>query len=348
MDAFADENQSFSEANSSWASLVVDQVQNSLEDDDYPNILDLDSDTGRRSASVETHGKSRRYIDSKTFEQILQVMVQQSVALDNLRAELSHLRQERREELEHRDARLRIAEKQARILRAEKEKAVATSEELQAECIALRSFGKEHTDAGSLSFHEHKRIVQRLEDDATARVENAEAEKSHLTLQLTRFQIEIAQLRNQVDDRSYPEEVLQELTERLQRAVEESCQKVASEGDSTKKALSDAEVQIATLEHEIKTSNASREEVQEHCNIFKSEYNELHMAYRELQQRLAILESTKGQVGEDSTNELHEQIEQLRSQLFETEKTRDVALLDAEQLRTVLHEAEKNRGACSS
>lgn len=48
------EHQSFSEANSSWASLIVDQVQSALEDEEYNDILDFDSAAGEHSTPVKS------------------------------------------------------------------------------------------------------------------------------------------------------------------------------------------------------------------------------------------------------------------------------------------------------
>ncbi|KAI5120732.1 hypothetical protein M0805_006438 [Coniferiporia weirii] len=305
MSAFDDGNQSFSEleANSSWASLVVDQVQNNIEEDDYTSILGPDPDGELQDTSIETHEKSKHYIDSRTFEQVLQVMVQQGAALDNLRAELDHLRQEHRQELEHRDARLQFAEQQAHIIRSDKEKAIAALEALHTEYTPLKASGKRWSDPSSLSLVEHERIIRRAEDDARTRVERAEAEKSRLAIQLTRFQIEVAQLRNQIDDRTYPEEVLQALTTKLQQAVMGSCQSV------------------------------------------ELECGELRTAYSDAQEKLAEHKSRQDQVNEATSAQFQEQIEQLKSQNSEVEKSRD---LDNEQLRSTLRETEAQHTALAT
>lgn len=163
-------------------------------------------------------------VDMKTFEQILQVMVQQGTTVDNYRRELEQLRQDYRQEVGGRDARLRLAEKEIHVLRIDRDKAVASVEALYAQISALKSSGRHQEDPEILSMEEHSRILLRVKEDARARIENMEAEKSHLTLQMTRLQIQVAQLRTQVDNRSYPEEVLEELTRTLRVAVIEACQ----------------------------------------------------------------------------------------------------------------------------
>ena len=159
----------------------------------------------------------------RTFEQILQVMVQQGAALDRLREELDQYRQECRQELEYRDARLRSAEKELRSLRADKERALSELEELEEELGALRAADEGPTSPNVLSREEHERIVSRIKDDARARVENVEAQKSHMAIQLSQLQIQVVQLKNRLDDKNYPEEVIEDLTKTLRYTIIETC-----------------------------------------------------------------------------------------------------------------------------
>lgn len=150
-------------------------------------------------------------------------MVQQSASLDNLRSELNHVRLEYREELQARDERVKQNEGRVCSLEADIGRANAEIESLRLECAALEASGLESSELKMMPLEEHGRILRRVEDDARARVELAEAEKSRFALQQKRFQIELAQLRNQVDGRTYPEEVLQAVTTQLQQAVLDSC-----------------------------------------------------------------------------------------------------------------------------
>lgn len=277
--SFMPENQSYAEANSSWASLVIDQVQNSVEEEDYGTILDLDSDIGHRSSSIDMHGRSKQIVDTKTFEQILQVLVQQGAALDSLRSELDRSRQERRHELEYRDARLRLAGKELHSLHAAKDRSDTELKALLEELAAYKAYDEEPVSPGVLSMEDHNRIVLRIKDDARARVDNIEAEKSYLTLQLSRLQIQVAQLQNQIDDRSYPEEVLEELTKTLRHTIIETCQSVDVECQMAKQALAAAEERLSTLERQIEAAHGARVDAEDRYVHIEQQYEKLHEVY---------------------------------------------------------------------
>ena len=167
--------------------------------------------------------RSRPHVDSKTLEQILQVLAQQGAALDSHRTELEHVRSEYSENLRNRDERIKANETLVHTLQAEKERANAELEALRLELSVHEASEADELNIEVVPIDEHERIIKRVKDDARARIELAEAEKSRFALQQKRYQIEIAQLRNQVDSRTYPEEVLHALTAQLQQAVVDSC-----------------------------------------------------------------------------------------------------------------------------
>lgn len=151
-------------------------------------------------------------------------MVQQAATLDTLRVELDHLRRETRQELEQRDKRLRLAKAELCGVREEKDQAMAEVESLRAEYAAVKA-GKQKATSSEfdvLSLDEHKRIMKRLEEEARRRLQSVEADNGHLAFQMTRLRIELAQLKNQVDDRRYPVDVLDSLTGKLKEAISES------------------------------------------------------------------------------------------------------------------------------
>lgn len=134
---------------------------------------------------------------------------------NNLRLELDNLREEHKQEIEHRDARIRSTEAQLDSLRNEYEVVAADNEALNIELASLRATDHPYSKSRLLSVDEHKRIVQRVEAGAKALVDSVEAEKTCLVVQLKKQQIQAAQLRNQMDERSCPEDFLQDLVKNL-------------------------------------------------------------------------------------------------------------------------------------
>ncbi|KAL5512185.1 hypothetical protein ACEPAG_3470 [Sanghuangporus baumii] len=293
--SFMSENQSFSEANSSFASLIVDQVQNALEDEEYNTFLDASAHADEHSTPAKSPGRSNQQVDMRTFEQILQVMIQQGAALDRLREELDQYRKECRQQLEYRDTRLRLAEKELLSLRADKEKTMSELEELEEELGALRAIDEEPASANVLTREEHDRIVRRIKDDARARIENIEAQKSHVTVQLSQLQIQVAQLKNRLDDKSYPEEVIENLTKTLRCTIVETCKNADVEARAVKQELAGTRQQLSEREMELELTRNARDNAENEMEEFKASLEDLRLEYDTMHERLAISESMQSQ-----------------------------------------------------
>ncbi|KAL5508672.1 hypothetical protein ACEPAH_6293 [Sanghuangporus vaninii] len=359
--SFMSENQSFSEANSSWASLIVDQVQNALEDEEYSNILAFDTDAGEHSTPAKSPGRSNQQVDTRTFEQILQVMIQQGAALDKLHEELDQYRQECRQQLEYRDARLRVAEKELRALRADKERTMSELEELEEELGALRAADEEPTSANVLTREEHDRIVRRIKDDARVRIENIEAQKSHVTVQLSQLQIQVAQLKNQLDDKSYPEEVIEDLTKTLRYTIIETCKNADVEAQAVKQELAATRRQLSEREMELELTRNARDNAENEMEELKASLEELHFDYDTIHDRLAISESmqSRAEANEEALRATQNDVQhrmclirrlkailrkgifhEVQIQLSEVKDERDQALLECQNLRDRLNRRE--------
>ncbi|KAL5530842.1 hypothetical protein ACEPAF_7100 [Sanghuangporus sanghuang] len=331
--SFMSENQSFSEANSSWASLIVDQVQNALEDEEYSNILDFNTDAGEHSTPAKSPGRSNQQVDMRTFEQILQVMIQQGAALDKLHEELDQYRQECRQQLEYRDARLRVAEKELRSLRADKERTMSELEELEEELGALRGVDEEPTSANVLTREEHDRIVHRIKDDARLRIENIEAQKSHVTVQLSQLQIQVAQLKNQLDDKSYPEEVIEDLTKTLRYTIIETCKNADVEAQAVKQELATTRQQLSEREMELELTRNARDNAEIEMEELKANLEELRSDYDTIHERLAISESMQSRA---EANEEALRVTQSEAQ----HRTCHICRLEANLRKGIFHEVQ--------
>ena len=163
-------------------------------------------------------------MDPRTFDQILQVMVQQAAVLDNQQAELERLRRELKQGLHQKDKQLRLAESQAASLQKDLENALTTLERTRSDYAALKAAVKGRTPADSdvLPLSEHRKIVQWMEQDSRRRITTLESEKGEIVCHVSQLRIEVAQLRNQLEERQDPEEVGGALYERLKDVIERS------------------------------------------------------------------------------------------------------------------------------
>ncbi|KAL5488467.1 hypothetical protein ACEPAI_6585 [Sanghuangporus weigelae] len=323
--SFMSENQSFSEANSSWASLIVDQVQNALEDEEYKTILEFNTDAGEHSTPAKSFSRSNQQVDMRTFEQILQVMIQQGAALDRLHEELDQYRQECRQQLEYRDTRLRLAEKELLSLRADKEKTMSELEELEGELGALKAIDEEPTSANVLTREEHDRIVRRIKDDARARIENIEAQKSHVTVQLSQLQIQVAQLKNQIDDKSYPEEVIENLTQTLRHTIIETCKNADVEAQAVKQELAATRQHLSEREVELELTRNARDNAENEMEELKTSLEELRFEYDAILERLAISESmqSRAEANEEALRATQNEVQHRRCLVSRLEATHE-------------------------
>lgn len=311
------------EANSSWTSLVCDDIRNSS------TYEDVDSEVSPQSLSSERRSQPR--IDSKTLEHVLQVLVQREVMANNLRLELDNLREEHKQEIEHRDARIRSTEAQLDSLRNEYEVVAADNEALNIKLASLRATDHPYSRTRLLSVDEHKRIVQRVEAGAKALVDSVEAEKTLLVVQLKKQQIQAAQLRNQMDERSCPEDFLQDLVKNL---------KYDLVGDSQAQHQNkEKDEKIATLEHELRTLEKVCTDYKDRCKTLKEHNKTLNTAFNNAQIRLEDLQERLEEIDDVlSSGEL----EMLRERVKEKEALRVTAMLECDDLRLALSEAEEN------
>ena len=173
------------------------------------------------STFIFRHHRPKHVIDSNMFEQVLQVMVQQGASMDTLRSELNETRSDFKRRLDDRDQQLRSARAEINELREEKNELAASLDKLISENAMLKAKaeGKKETGQGFVPIQDHERALKRIQDEARSSVQLAEAERSRLTVELKQYQIRNAQLQNQVDAKSYPEEVLEELTAQLRHAI---------------------------------------------------------------------------------------------------------------------------------
>ena len=232
MDTTFEEDYLFAEANTSWASLVRDSIRNSYTYEEEGSV-ELDLDTSSRSLFSERQvhliespfivcshtlyqtRRERPQVDSETVEQLLRVLVQREALGDNLRLELEKQREEYKQEIQYRDERLHLTETQLNALHKDLGRITTENDALHIEIASLKAAELQDPKLKFLSVDEHKQIIKRVEDNARVHADIVEAEKSFLVLQLKRNQIQLAQLRNQIDDREYPEETLQVLVDRL-------------------------------------------------------------------------------------------------------------------------------------
>lgn len=159
-------------------------------------------------------------IDNEELEAVINLIIQQNAALDNLRSEFDRFRQETKEELEWANKKARLAESQSRTLRRDIQQAVASNEYLRAENSAFKT-SPGHTNSNMLALVEHQQIVKHLEDEARKRTDFLEAEKGHIAVQMAQLQIQLAQARNYISERSYAKPALLSLTENIKLALAE-------------------------------------------------------------------------------------------------------------------------------
>ena len=76
---------------------------------------------------------------------------------------------------------------------------------------------------GSIPLDEHRKLLKRVEDMAKNRTAIIEGEKGELVFHMSKLRIELAQLRNQLEEQRFPDDMEAVLTDRVLQAVRSSC-----------------------------------------------------------------------------------------------------------------------------
>jgi hypothetical protein len=140
--------------------------------------------------------------------------------MDRQRRELEELREEYHLEMSRKNAQIRHTESQLYTAREERDQATAESDRMRADIAALKQRG---SGAGMIPLEEHKRLLQRIEDVAKNRTAIIEGEKGELVFHLSKLRIELAQAKNQLEEKEFPEDIEGALTKKVLQAVRTSC-----------------------------------------------------------------------------------------------------------------------------
>ena len=148
-------------------------------------------------------------------------MIEQVITLDNLQSELDRHKREARDDIDQREKRLRLAESQVRLFRQEAERNGTAMELLRGEIASLRSQmqGWNISDSGIMPFIEHEQIIQRLHEESKRAIDNVEAEKGHITFQLSRLRLDLAQMQNRSVTYDQRVDLLDDLVDKLKDAL---------------------------------------------------------------------------------------------------------------------------------
>ncbi|PAV20638.1 kinesin K39 [Pyrrhoderma noxium] len=330
MDTTFEEDYSFAEANTSWASLVRDSIRNSYTYEEEGSV-EIDLDTSSRSLFAER--RERPQVDSETVEQLLRVLVQREALGDNLRLELEKQREEYKQEIQYRDERLHLTETQLNALHKDLGRITTENDALHIEIASLKAVELRDPKLKFLLVDEHKQIIKRVEDNARVHADIVEAEKSFLVLQLKRNQIQLAQLRNQIDDREYPEETLQVLVDRLRELLM---------ADSQTELLNrERDERIASLERELQLKEKTCTDYRDRFKTLKDENITLSAAFNNAQEQSAKLQERLDEISDSAhTEQTEDLVKEVEEQLKEKEILRESAMADCENLRSLLEEAE--------
>lgn len=142
--------------------------------------------------------------------------------MDRQRRELEHLRGEYHQELARKTSQARHAESELYTAREERDKATASLERLRADVSALKQ-NQRNASSGVISLEEHKKLLARMEDVAKNRTAIIEGEKGELVLHISKLRIELAQIRNQLEEQAFPDDIEAVLTRKVLDAVKLSC-----------------------------------------------------------------------------------------------------------------------------
>lgn len=153
-------------------------------------------------------------------QHILQILARQAIATDRQRRELEHLREEYNQELSRKTTQLRYTEAQLYTARDERDKLFSSLERMRAEMSSMRQRG---AAPGSIPLDEHRKLLKRVEDMAKNRTAIIEGEKGELVFHMSKLRIELAQLRNQLEEQRFPDDMEAVLTDRVLQAVRSSC-----------------------------------------------------------------------------------------------------------------------------
>ncbi|TDL17639.1 hypothetical protein BD410DRAFT_843442 [Rickenella mellea] len=364
-----------------WVSLVEDEIQaqadDAQSDSDGSDIsVDLalqeesgpegsDSDVpesvGRvlsvsSSPSVEevpnpnkTSADATHVVDQTTFQQVLQLMVQQASALDRQRTELTRLQKEHRHELAQRDTQVKRADSQMHMYRDECSKAVATANRLESEFSTMKSQwrGKLPSRADMVTLDDHTRILRRSETEWRNRVSNLEAEKGDMVFQISRLQIELAQMRNQVSEYQYPEDVVDALSERLRREVETSCYEVIKQINRAKEMSAEAEIRTAEITKEIEEAN---EQPRQRLGVKNSPQKMIGCVIltRTLTRILNNAMTSEMNLTIEHSNEVDAAIEQARADYTDLQQEYEKVLSEFDNLKSANIDAEQKLADATS
>ena len=223
-----------------WVSLIADEMQEDADEgenvfdrsyrnqrspshDRYANIC-LTSKIQPRMRVCAQLSSSGLPVDSRKYDQVLQVLVQQAYTLDRRHGELDRLYEENKQALLQKDKQLRHAEAHIVTLQKDLQEKISELEEALTNLSTLKTSFKSRSlkESDMLTVSDHNRIVQRLKDTFSSRITTLEGEKGELVFQLSQLRIVVAQLRNQVEERFDNEEISEEQFSRLKSAIETS------------------------------------------------------------------------------------------------------------------------------